>query len=267
MTPVENKALNLQNLAFNAVSTDPNKWFTMSHFSNNVYNLINIFGQNYAGIVSTMNRRLPYLRSHPEISKIPPEILQVSQSIPNPNPGENVYITAEVSGGSTVDLMATNSPFHSKFQTIAMRDDGMGGDQVANDGIFTALMPFNGAGEQISYYVRAQNTDAMALSPARAEYEFYFYDIPATVDNSTASIPGILEIFPNPALDRVTIRLGEGRLESVRLFDLSGREISVYRNLSGRQFAMDLASLEKGCYLLQVESADGRQQVKKLLVQ
>ena len=35
----------------------------------------------------------------------------------------------------------------------------------------------------VKFYIRAQNNDAMALLPERAEYEFYTFSVPRKVEN------------------------------------------------------------------------------------
>ena len=55
-----------------------------------------------------------------------------------------------------------------------MTDDGLDGDLIANDGIYSIQFPFFG-NTNVKFYIRSQNNDAVMLSPERAEYEFYEY--------------------------------------------------------------------------------------------
>ena len=73
--------------------------------------------------------------------------------------------------------MATTSEYNSKFQSFVMLDDGTNGDVMANDGIYSSALPFQSSGLNIKFYIRAQNNDALALLPERAEYEFYTYSV------------------------------------------------------------------------------------------
>ena len=116
--------------------------------------------------ITTNNGRKQYLLSHPEISLVPPIISNISVS--------NNLVEVNVFNSSTVELMATTSQYNSKFQSFAMNDDGLNGDLIANDGIYSIQLPFVG-NTNVKFYIRSQNNDAVMLSPERAEYEFYEY--------------------------------------------------------------------------------------------
>ena len=55
-----------------------------------------------------------------------------------------------------------------------MYDDGLLGDAIANDGVYTAELPYLNSGQEIKFYIRSHN-NAISLSPQRAEYEFYTF--------------------------------------------------------------------------------------------
>ena len=176
----------LQDLAYHAASSDPNKLFEMSQYSSNVQSPLwmdwNSDGitpddSGFGGILSTVNERKNYLLSHPEISMIPPVISNVSI--------QGNSISAELANASEVDLMGTISEYNSKFEVYPMNDNGLNGDLVSGDGVFTAQMPDGLSGDVVfKFYIRAQNAQAMALSPERAEYEFYMYSKDLSVTES-----------------------------------------------------------------------------------
>jgi hypothetical protein len=168
----------LQALAHNAVDADQNKNYSLSEYYDNVENHLGLWWRN-GGIMVTIDGRKAYLQNHPEISLIPPTITNVTVN--------NSLVTAGVFNGNTVELMATDSEYNSKFQAFAMLDDGLNGDAVAGDGIFTTALPFQGSGNDVKFYIRAENNDALVLNPQRAEYEFYVY----------SSVSGITDIRPN----------------------------------------------------------------------
>jgi hypothetical protein len=64
-----------------------------------------------------------------------------------------------------------------------MFDDGTNGDLLANDGIYTADLPYQFSGFDVKFYIRSENDDAIKLSPQRAEYEFYIYSYISNVSN------------------------------------------------------------------------------------
>ena len=159
---------NLQSLAYNAASQDNNKAFTMNEYYNNTESAIwAAFNWGFGGILSTVNERKQFLLNHPEISLIPPQISNVYVN--------NGLVTAEVFNANTVEIMATTSEYNSKFNSFQMYDDGTNGDLLANDGVYTADLPFQFSGLDVKFYIRSENDDAIKLSPQRAEYEFYTY--------------------------------------------------------------------------------------------
>ena len=66
-----------------------------------------------------------------------------------------------------------------------MLDDGTNGDIVANDGIYSAAIPFQSSGLEVKFYIRSENDDAIKLNPQRAEYEFYTYSPTTTILEAT----------------------------------------------------------------------------------
>ena len=159
---------NLQSLAHDAVDQDNNKVFSINEYYDNTENAIwASFGWGFGGIISTINERKIFLLNHPEISLIPPNIDNVSIT--------NNIVTAEVSNASNVKFMVTTNQYNSKFQAFFMFDDGTNGDLTANDGIYSLTIPNQFTGMEMKFYIKAENNEAIKLSPERAEYEFYIY--------------------------------------------------------------------------------------------
>ena len=181
----------LQSLAHNAVDSDQYRQYTTTEYYSNVENHLGFWYKN-GGIMVTIDGRKAYLLSHPEISLIPPNINNVSVI--------NNLVTVEVFNADTVKLMATESEYNSKFQSFIMLDDGLNGDLMASDGIFTAALPFQGSGNDVKFYIRAENNDALMLNPERAEYEFYIY-------SPISEITGIT-FYQSRKLIRITDILG-----------------------------------------------------------
>ena len=199
---IRNNINQLQNLAYSAVDQDPYKNFTMSHYFDNTESAI-WTGWGFAGIMSTIDARKQYLLSHPEISLLSPSISSVNISVTN-----NV-ITVNTTDANIVELMATTSQYNSKFKSFNMYDDGLnGGDLLSNDGIYSAFMPFPNSNNEIKFYIRAQNNDAIMFSPQRAEYEFYIY--------SNMNTNNIISFSNNKKL--------------VKVIDVLGRHVNDFNN-------------------------------------
>ena len=164
---IRDKVNQLQSLTYNAAVNDQHKGFSMVQYYENVESAI-WSGWGFGGIMSTIDERKQYLLSHPEISLTPPSLSALSVS------SFNHVVTINASNVNSVELMATTSQYNSKFKSFYMYDNGTNGDIIANDGIYSTIMPFINSGE-IKFYIRAQNNDAIMLHPERAEYEFYIY--------------------------------------------------------------------------------------------
>jgi len=163
---IRNQINQLQSLAHNAADSDQWKGFSMAQYYSNVESAL-WTSWGFGGIMSTIDARKQYLLSHPEIALPPPTIYGLNIT--------NNLVTVNAISASTLELMATTSEYNSKFQSFAMLDDGTNGDVMANDGIYSSALPFQSSGLNIKFYIRAQNNDALALLPERAEYEFYTY--------------------------------------------------------------------------------------------
>lgn len=97
---------------------------------------------------------------------VPPAIRQVTHSPPSPASGQAVTVTARITdpeGVGTVTLeyqdvapgaylRLTDPGYPTAWTALAMRDDGTGGDAVADDDLFTACVP--GAIQQHRHLIR-----------------------------------------------------------------------------------------------------------------
>ncbi len=187
---IRNDINQLQSLAHNAVDSDQYRQYTTNEYYSNVEDHIGSWWKN-GGIMVTIDERKKYLLSHPEIALLPPTIYGLNIT--------NNLVTVTAISASTLELMATTSEYNSKFQSFVMLDDGTNGDAMANDGIYSVELPFQSNGLDIKFYIRAQNNDAMALLPERAEYEFYTYsvvsglfDVPSTTHKQLIKIADLL---------------------------------------------------------------------------
>ena len=95
-----------------------------------------------------------------------PAFWDIVQSPVLPAAGENVLITARVSDTdavSSVTLRYRVDP-SSTTQELAMTDNGMSGDHVAEDGVYSAILPGQSAGTLIAYHLRAVDGRAAAAT-------------------------------------------------------------------------------------------------------
>ena len=261
-TTIENFVNNLQSLGDAAATADQNKFFGMQQYYSNVTSPFVIpFVFSAAGIISTIDLRKPYLESLPSISAAPPFVgdpMVLSQQGPQ---GEN-YVTAEVTNADVVELMATISPYNSKFVSITMVDDGTNGDPVAGDNFYTGAFPWYMGGDLTKFYVRATNSDATMLNPKRAEYEFWTYDLPLSTENVKVSLE--VSVYPNPASDFVMVNSTSGTLLNYSILNSAGTVVS---NGTLSNSKINVAGFSSGVYFLQLNDENGRSITKKLVVQ
>ena len=74
----------------------------------------------------------------------------------------------------------------------------------------------------------------------------------------------VLKVFPNPALQKVTLSLrGEsGTVTEVRLLDVNGKAVITHK---GFRSELNLASLPSGVYFIEVETSSGEKYTTKIL--
>lgn len=243
---LESQIESLQALATDAANADENKLFSNSQFNSNVYDDLIFWpwgGFGFGGILSTFSSRRSFLLDHEEIMQVQPDIGIIEHV--------DGYIIAEVSNTTEVELMATTSIYNSKFQKFTMVDDGTNGDVTAGDGLFTSPLPFQPTTDDIKFYIRAQNDEALRLSPERAEYEFYVY----SDDTSTGTVfhtPAgpVLKVYPNPASGMVNIEY-DGPAAAYALYSITGTEL-LSGALNNALSTVDLSELPNNIYILRI---------------
>jgi hypothetical protein len=144
-----------------------------------------------------------------------------------------------------------------------MVDDGTQGDEFALDGIFSIPMP-NDDGTDIKFYIRATNSEAMSLSPARAEYEYYLYGNSSSVSDPyfyTTTNDVAWEIAPNPASNSFALTNCPLNTNFI-ILDFQGREIL---NDLWVGHSIDISEFSTGVYLVKV-NLPTVQSTKKLVI-
>jgi hypothetical protein len=266
-TFIEDWVLDLQALGYDAINADPNKPHNMTKFANNVYDPVNyLVIYQIGGILDVVNNRKPYLLNYPDLTYAEPVISDVSQNIQHPTSSEIVYVSAEVSNATSVFLRVTNNdePFASDYLSISMADNGLNGDAVSGDGIYTAQVPFTTSNDHIKYYIEAENANAIKLKPERAEYFYYHYYIDQVVGEENL-VDSEFNIYPNPAVNWINV--DPGNYEStytINIYNLEGKLIQTQANLNG-QTGIQVSEYPKGVYLIEMTGENFRK-TKKITV-
>jgi hypothetical protein len=258
----ETRTAELQAIIASAVSEDENKFFTDTDFDNALYAPVNIGNYNVPGIYELMDARMEFLMQDAEFMLQAPEYEFVSSTSNAPFLGETFTILAAVSGANNVWL-GRRQTSAAKFARVPMYDDGMHNDGATGDGVFGAFVSMQS--DSLQYYIYADNTEAGAFSPARAEHEFHvLYSNALSVHEKPASQPGFL--FPNPARDYVMLSARAECESYFRMFNMKG-EVVLERTISPSSIPpnnrIDIGSLSSGLYMAVWDSSTQLIQVIK----
>lgn len=75
---------------------------------------------------------------------------------------------------------------------------------------------------------------------------------------SHRELPQSLQLFPNPAFDQVVVRLEQGEIKQVALFNLLGEQVADCSATKGvREATLSLQSLPMGLYMVRVQTEKG----------
>ncbi len=153
-----------------------------------------------------------------------PQMRQLTQSIQQPTSGQAVTISIKatdpdgvqsvsleyqlVNPGSYIRL--TDAAYDSSWTSVAMHDDGLNGDAVAGDGVFSVIMPGSLQTNRRLVRYRITATDGLGASirgpyadDPQPNFAYFVYD---GVPNYTASLqPGVAPnvVYGGAALDDV----------------------------------------------------------------
>ena len=97
-------------------------------------------------------------------------------------------------------------------------------------------------------YIRAQTSDAMTLSPQRAEYEFYYFNTPVDVEEMPEEYS--MELIPNPTSSKFSFR-GLPNVERICVYTINGKKIHEQNGV----FDVWVDSWAPGVYLVEASSS------------
>jgi len=75
-----------------------------------------------------------------------------------------------------------------------------------------------------------------------------------------------LSVYPNPASSFVTVNTDGATLKNIAVYDISGKEVINFNNLSVNNMTINTSDLEKGIYLMKIEDANNNHQAVKLVI-
>ena len=168
------RALEIQYLIDADVQADANKFYSYANFISNINNAVGGGPNSVIGITQLMDARINYIESYTDFQYSPPQIGDIAFSPEQVTPNSQVWFTAEVEDATQV-ILAYRNRTYQRFTNLPMFDDGNHEDGAANDGIYGVLLEVGST--DVQYYFYAENMDASAFLPVRAEYEFYSIEV------------------------------------------------------------------------------------------
>jgi len=113
--------------------------------------------------------------------------------------------------------------------------------------------------DTIQQYINPRIVCALNLA------ECGLFEVESINDLNTAS--ALVSAYPNPSNGNVTIRsiVGAGQLNSITLFDLTGRQVLAQSGLHTSSYQINRNDLTSGIYLVQVVTEKGRGTIKLIL--
>lgn len=170
----------LQSLISNELNADPNKFYDMTSFENNMTMTVNAVGnsQKAIGISELMEARKTFLLGQPEMTATAPTITSHGtdpMTVPHLTPFTFQLETTD----ATAAYIYYRFDFDREFIKAQMFDDGAHNDAAAGDGIY-GLQVFAQITD-IHYYFFVENGNAGTFSPARAAHEYHNLDVMATI--------------------------------------------------------------------------------------
>lgn len=161
-----------QNIIDASVQADPNKFYTYTQFNGNINTDYSLGNNTAAGLYNLMNARGIYLSALSDFTATQPSISNVISSNANPNVGEVLTFTSNVTdANANAVFLGYRTAEHAPFTKIQMFDDGVHNDGAAGDNVFGVDLTITN--DLTHYYVYAENNTIGAFSPARAQHEFY----------------------------------------------------------------------------------------------
>lgn len=163
----QTRGAELQSIIAASVLADPYKFYTYANFQANLTTTIST-PQPMVGIVPLMSGRLTYLNSRSDFQPTAPTISSVAHSPATVLANTSPWMTTSATNATSV-LLAYRSSVTQKFKKATMYDDGSHGDGASGDGTYGVALPVGSSA--VHYYIYAENANAAAFLPARAEFE------------------------------------------------------------------------------------------------
>ena len=110
------------------------------------------------------NLGTPGTRNSQYVSNAGPAVYEVQHAPTIPAAGQPVVVTARAHDPNGVQSLVLNYRLDpaTNYTAVTMEDDGTGGDAIAGDGIFSAIIPGQSSNTIVAFYIAAADTQGAA---------------------------------------------------------------------------------------------------------
>lgn len=208
------------------VQKDPKKTTTYAQFQTGVPVLRKFMSDRKASILSNAEFK----------AYAPPTINNADAYVYNqrdqkPSSNDVVTIKSNIRANSSSSVQSVylyyGTGLTGGFTKLAMTDDGMVADEVAGDGVYTAIIPAQTAGSWVRYYVEATSNNtskSVSYLPVGAEHSVFVYQVQ---QNSAVQL-GDVVINEIMAANTKTVKDEKGDYEDwIELYNRSNQSIDI----------------------------------------
>lgn len=169
----QERAEELQRMIRDEANKGQNSYYSQEDFDSSLRKVIGSKSR-IPGLVSFMEARTSYLKSHPLLAIEPPSIQDVTVTRRERFAEERVKefaIQAQVSFAPRQVHIFYRFDTDSDFEQALLADDGKSKDGEAGDNLYGIVLTPPAGKEYVEYYLMAENAKAMSFSPEHYMYE------------------------------------------------------------------------------------------------
>jgi regulation of enolase protein 1 (concanavalin A-like superfamily) len=106
----------------------------------------------------------PGLPNSQRVANAGPAIYNVRHNPPLPAVSQSAVVTAQVHDANGIQTLTLNYRIDpaAGYTSVAMKDDGTGGDAIAGDGVFSGTIPGQAANTLVAFYISATDSNSAA---------------------------------------------------------------------------------------------------------
>jgi hypothetical protein len=174
-----------------------------------------------------------------------------------------IFKVTNVNGSATTFAIQINNG-----DAITLNNDGTNGDEVADDNIWSVMVPNLPVGDHVM--------DVWADGALISSADDMPFTIPETYADVTIDysydVTGVeviksegFTVYPNPAYDRLTVRMNSGMINGICVYNIQGSEVRKINFINSGEYTLNMADLKTGMYFVKVDGVSGQSEVIKIL--